>query len=90
MKNIINFINERHIDIPYYEFTRVDFDECVHNLKQMFTNIFSYAIIPFGGNGFEPLDHIKEVSAMDIDTLIAYLQLAVAILALLYEITHRD
>ena len=32
-------ISERHIDIPYYEFTRVKFDECVHNLKQMFTNI---------------------------------------------------
>lgn len=27
------------LDIPYYEFTRVDFDECVHNLKQVFTNI---------------------------------------------------
>ena len=29
-------ISERHIDIPYYEFTKVNFDECVHNLKQMF------------------------------------------------------
>ena len=34
-------ISERHIDIPYYEFTRVNFDECVHNLKQMFTNIIT-------------------------------------------------
>lgn len=59
-------------------------------IKQMFTNIFSYAIIPFGGNGCEPLDHIKEVCAMDVDTLIAYLQLVIAIVALLYEITHRD
>ena len=40
MKDIKDLlVNERHIDIPYYEFTRVDFDECVHNLKQVFTNI---------------------------------------------------
>lgn len=42
MKDIKDLlVNERHIDIPYYEFTRVDFDECVHNLKQVFTNITS-------------------------------------------------
>lgn len=40
MKDIKDLlVNEHHIDIPYYEFTRVDFDECVNNLKQVFTNI---------------------------------------------------
>ena len=41
MKDIKDLlVNERHIDIPYDEFTRVDFDECVRNLKQVFTNIY--------------------------------------------------
>ena len=33
-------INEHHVDIPYYEFNQ-KFEDCVHNLKQMFTNIIS-------------------------------------------------